>query len=172
MKNHIVILFSLAACTADQADHPDLVSLDGAAKSDQLNTIPIGSYKFEPTLNGQPDNGEITSLAVTASKTFQLTISDEWSGTTTHTGTYALFRKWDDTAFYIDFKESSQTTRYEYSIDVIDNATLWLHEPNSAGRWYGLSQLGGDCSMAGCPSGQSCTSCWGENVCLANGASC
>ena len=77
----------------------------------------------------------------------------------------------DETAFYIVFREGSQQYRYMYSIDVVDNATLWL-EPDRTNHWYGMSSLGGDCTVSGCGAGETCNECFGENVCLPAGTGC
>ena len=102
--------------------------------------MPGGNYEFEPTLSGSPESGEIVSLWLAPSHAYQLTVSDELSGTTMHHGTFELLDKWDDTAHYIDFTEGTQRQRFDYQIDVVDGATLWLH--GSAGRWYALTSLG------------------------------
>jgi hypothetical protein len=68
-------------------------------------------------------------------------------------------------------RESTQTHTFEYSIDLVDNATLWLRRAG-AQDWYSMSSVGDDCRTSGCPTGESCNECFGEHVCLANGTSC
>ena len=170
MKNQLFIAVMLVSACADQ---PDLVEETGGAGKIDATSAPSGNYKFAPTENGAANSGEILTLSLTASQTFQLTLEDELSGTQTKTGTYKLLRDAGDVNHYIDLIEGQHHERYDYSIDPVFGADqLWLHATNNAGRWYLLSRAGGDCTTSGCPSGQSCTSCWGENVCMPQGASC
>jgi len=158
----------LAACATDPTIVPDDVD---PGKADGLHTTPIGIYQYEPTLTGLPESGDILRLELTPSQQFQLDVSDEISGTTTHQGRYELSRTADETGFFIDFIEGAQRTRVEYSIDVVDDATLWLR-PSDARGWYGMSHLGDDCTTGGCGAGSTCESCFGENVCMPAGTGC
>lgn len=158
----------LAACATDTAIVPDDVD---PGKADGLHTAPHGIYTYEPTLAGLPQSGDILRLELTPSRQFQLDVSDEISGTTTHRGRFELFRTADETGFFIDFIEGAQRTRVEYSIDVVDDATLWLH-PSDARGWYGMWFLGDDCTTGGCGAGSTCESCFGETVCMPAGTGC
>ena len=172
-KHHLIAIlfaFTIPACATEP--EPDLVELP-AGKTDAWNTTPLGNYKFEETLNGQPSSGDLLTLSLTPSGTFKSTVSDELSGTTSHTGTYKLFKSSSTSVavFYLYLKEGSQTYRFQYSIDVVDNATLWLRQQPSP-SWYGLSSVGEDCTTSGCNAGETCTQCWGESVCLPQGTDC
>ena len=171
MSKHLLVAFLFAAiipaCTTAE---PELVEV-AAGKADTWNTTPRGDYAFAETLSGQPSSGDLLTLSLAPSGAFKATISDELSGTTSHSGSYKLLQRWDETAYYIEFRERSQSYRFEYSIDLVDNATLWLRrEP--AQPWYGMWSLGADCTVSGCATGESCNECWGESVCLPDGTSC
>jgi len=161
----LVLLF--AACTES-----DAVVVDDTSKADDYGARPpLGRYQFEPTYSGAPQVGDISSLTLMPSRTFELSLEDEWSGTTTHRGQYQLYRSSDGISHFIDFTETGHTTRYEYSVDVIDNSTLWMRASTSQ-RVFAMSHLGDDCRTTGCASGSACNECWGEYVCLAAGTSC
>jgi hypothetical protein len=173
MKNHLIaLLFALIIPACATEAETELVEV-AVGKADTWNTTPRGEYRFEPTLNGSPSSGDLLTLSLTPSGTFRSTVSDELSGTTSHTGTYRLYKSAPTSVaqFYIYLREGTQTYKFEYSIDLVDNSTLWLRRAPSH-EWIGMSSLGDDCSTAGCPTGESCNECFGENVCLPQGTSC
>lgn len=162
----IAVLFALTACATDSSA---VVEDSPTGKTDDYaSQRPHGDYKFEPTLSGLPSSGDILTLSLAPGGAFRATISDELSGTTSHTGTYKLYRANDDVHHYIDFIEGTHRQRFEYEIDVVDLSTLWLF----ADHWFGMSAQGVDCTTSGCATGETCTSCWGENVCMPQGTDC
>ena len=174
MIKHLISILAFAAllpaCATDEARVVSDIHT-GGGKADGIFGPPRGIYRYEATLAGLPESGDILRLELLPSGQFQLDVSDELSGTATHRGTYALVKTVDDIHHYIDFTEDSQRNRIEWSIDPVDEETLWLQSTSSP-RLYGLTHLGDDCTTGGCSSRSTCESCFGENVCMPSGTSC
>ena len=165
------ILFAtvFAACATDESE---LVDVSQDPKADQYTSIPqAGIYTFDEYLGGAAQNGDVVALSLTPSRTFKAAVQDEWQGNTSHTGTFKLYRNSAGSVFYIDLIEGSRATRFEYYMDPVEISNIWLRNAQ-AQHWYGLRFNGNDCTSAGCAAGETCTSCWGENVCMASGTSC
>ncbi|HUS27317.1 MAG TPA: hypothetical protein VMZ53_02380 [Kofleriaceae bacterium] len=157
------ILFSIAllpACVAD--DTEDNAQADVATgKADSASTFtPSGIYVGA---------GDVSRLEL-SSGAFRAVIADEISGTATHTGSFKLVHQSGHD--YIDLLEGGVHHRLEYSPDLTIPETLMWVRWSSSQPWAELWRFGDDCATAGCDAGETCTSCFGDNVCMPAGTSC
>jgi hypothetical protein len=161
LSSILVSIALLPACVAQVDDTASAPISVTSGKADGTSTFaPRGIYVGD---------GDVQRLELSGGA-FRAVIVDEISGSSTHTGTFQLVHQ--AAHDYIDLLEDGVHHRLEYSPDItIPETLLWVRW-SATQPWFELWSAGDDCTTAGCATGETCTSCFGDNVCMPDGTSC